>query len=258
MKTAVLLPFVYLVASASEPLDCFTEDPESAGEPNVCFGAYSVKTHTDTAEECAVKCLADPKCDQFVKATATYSDPNACRLAYTCPQPTSFLAGFDGFLRKTTPECLKPGPSPAPAMPTPAPGPPVSFRFHTPLFANGMILQRDAPTKVWGDGAAAGAKVTVTVGDSTNLLGFVTSTAGVSGNWTVTLPKTPATKSTTMKATDGTSTIALKDVAFGDVILCGEVPLVRTEPLVLWPALEPLTCPDFHLRPRDSHSRWPV
>jgi len=83
----------------SDPLSCFIEEPESAKKPNICFAGYSVKTDTNTSAECASKCLADPKCVQFVKATPTYGDPHACRLSYTCDAPTSFLAGFDGYLR---------------------------------------------------------------------------------------------------------------------------------------------------------------
>jgi hypothetical protein len=86
----------------TDPLSCFTEEPESAKLPNVCFGGYSIKTDTDTAAECATKCLADAKCVQFVKATPTYGDPHACRLSYTCTAPASFLAGFDGYLRDRT------------------------------------------------------------------------------------------------------------------------------------------------------------
>lgn len=97
---------------SGNPLSCFTEEPEAAHKPNVCNGGYQVKTDTNTSSACAQKCLADPKCLQFVKATPTYGDPNACRLSYTCKAPTSFLAGFDGYLRDfTTAGC---GSAPAP------------------------------------------------------------------------------------------------------------------------------------------------
>jgi hypothetical protein len=88
-----------------------------------------------------------------------------------------------------------------------------------------MILQRDAPTKVWGLGAAAGAKVQVSVVDENSegeKIVSVTTTASADGNWTAVLPSIPAKKTATMKATDGTSSASLSDVAFGDVILCGE------------------------------------
>ena len=83
----------------ADPLSCFTEEPEAARLPNVCFAGYSVKMESNTSTECAVKCLADPKCLQFVKGTSNYADPHACRLSHTCATPTSFLSGFDGYLR---------------------------------------------------------------------------------------------------------------------------------------------------------------
>lgn len=88
------------VNAGSDPLSCFAEEPESAKQANVCFGGYQVKTEADTAADCAAKCLADPQCVQFAKGTPNYSDPQACRLSYTCTKPTSFLAGFDGYLRE--------------------------------------------------------------------------------------------------------------------------------------------------------------
>jgi hypothetical protein len=86
--------------SIIDPLSCcFTKEPESAKLPNVCFGGYAVKTEAANSSVCAAKCFADPKCVQFASATPTYGDPHACRLSYTCTAPTSFLAGFDGYLR---------------------------------------------------------------------------------------------------------------------------------------------------------------
>jgi hypothetical protein len=99
--------------SSVDPLSCFKEEPESTQQPNVCYGGYQVKTDTNTSAECATKCLADPKCVQFVKATPSYGDPHACRLSYTCREPTSFLAGFDGYLRDLTKAgCGSPAPPP--------------------------------------------------------------------------------------------------------------------------------------------------
>jgi hypothetical protein len=126
---SILLGILATAATSTPGLACFDAEPESAKKPNVCFNTYKVKSETDTAEECAVKCLADPKCQQFAHGTANYADPKTCRFSYACPQPTSFLAGFDGFLRKTTPECSRPGPAPAPVQPTPAPGPPTLFHL---------------------------------------------------------------------------------------------------------------------------------
>jgi len=91
-----------LGSAVQDPLSCFTAEPEAAAKPNICFGGYQVKTETNTSAECAIKCLGDPKCVQFVKATPTYGDPHACRLSYTCHTPSSFLTGFDGYLRDVT------------------------------------------------------------------------------------------------------------------------------------------------------------
>ena len=92
----------------TDPLSCFTEEPEAAQLPNKCSLDFDVKTDSNTAGECASKCLADPKCLSFVKGTANYYDPHACLLSYTCAAPTSFLAGFDGFFRNTTGTCAPP------------------------------------------------------------------------------------------------------------------------------------------------------
>jgi hypothetical protein len=115
MLGRVVLLGIFGVAVTSNPgLACFDAELESSKTSNVCFHTYKVKTETDTAEECAMKCLADPKCQQFVHGTSNYTDPKTCRLSYTCLEPTSFLAGFDGFLRKTTAACSTPSPAPTP------------------------------------------------------------------------------------------------------------------------------------------------
>jgi len=90
------------LGSTDDPLSCFSEEPEAAKLPNVCYGGYDVKTEANTSAACAAKCLADQKCVQFVKGSASYGDPHACRLSYTCTKPTSFLAGFDGYQRNLT------------------------------------------------------------------------------------------------------------------------------------------------------------
>ncbi len=78
------------------------------------------------------------------------------------------------------------------------------------LIANGMVLQRDMPVKIWG-WANPGEKVNVSfkgkkiraIGDS-------------KGNWACTLPATPAGGPYEIKVNE----IVLKDVLFGDVWLC--------------------------------------
>ena len=84
-----------------------------------------------------------------------------------------------------------------------------------------MILQRDAATKVWGTGAKAGAQVKVSVNAPANdNLETATTLAAGDGSWSTTL-NVSATLTATLTATDGASTATLKDVAFGDVLLCG-------------------------------------
>jgi hypothetical protein len=191
------LALTALAVAARSPLDCFTDFPRTNKADNICSGTYTVKSQSGLAE-CAALCLADPKCDAF--ATSGGTD---CRRSSTCPAPTSHNSNYDGYQRK--PGCV--GPAPA-----------ISFASSAGLFGEGMILQRGDNTRVWGSGAKAGATVKVTVGGAAQ---SATAAAQASGSWEVTLPSTAATASTTLTASDGTSNVTLRDVAFGDVILCG-------------------------------------
>lgn len=91
--------------------------------------------------------------------------------------------------------------------------------FQRPQFGPGMILQRGAGTRLFGNGATAAVKVTVAVNGAT--VAEATSGAPVSGRWVVSLPSVAAAASSTVVATDGASTDTLTDVAWGDVLLCG-------------------------------------
>ena len=78
------------------------------------------------------------------------------------------------------------------------------------LVSNGMVLQRDVPVKIWG-WANTGEKVTVTFkGKKLRVL------TDASGNWSTTLPATPAGGPYEIQVNE----IRLKDVLFGDVWLC--------------------------------------
>eukprot|EP00035_Acanthoeca_spectabilis_P030576 m.9951 g.9951 ORF g.9951 m.9951 type:complete len:466 (+) comp4252_c0_seq1:51-1448(+) len=102
-------------------------------------------------------------------------------------------------------------------------------------FGDGMILQRNAASKVWGTGAAPGSTVTLKLApapcatvdlESETLCGgaprvVAQTIAGPTGNWTASLTPTPATHSATLTASDGTSSASLTDVALGDVLICG-------------------------------------
>jgi sialate O-acetylesterase len=84
-----------------------------------------------------------------------------------------------------------------------------------------MILQRDTEAKVWGSGANPGATVKVTIAKSMSANEIIgVAFAAPDGSWNTTV-NVPATATSTLTATDGTSSIKLNDVAFGDVILCG-------------------------------------
>jgi hypothetical protein len=106
-----------------------------------------------------------------------------------------------------------------------------------------MILQRNAASKVWGTGASAGATITLTLtpsqcaGDSQSCGARVVATtvADPSGKWTASIEPTPATNSTSLKASDGSTSATLNDVAIGDVIVCGG-------------QVTDLTCDTFHLQ----------
>jgi hypothetical protein len=209
-------------AAAPAPLGCFTEEPASAHGPNVCFQKYPTKARLNLTA-CAQQCI-DTKCDQFV-----FASPLDCRLSHDCPKPTSHLAGFDGYLRKPGLGC---GPTPSPPAPAPvppsppAPPPPTGLRFgnssNPSLFAPGMILQRGG-AKVWGAGAAPSSTVTVSVGPSSGVAAGTAVAqvkASPSGDWMAVVTAVAA-QSVTLKASDGTHTATLTDVAIGDVVLCG-------------------------------------
>lgn len=78
------------------------------------------------------------------------------------------------------------------------------------LVSNGMVLQRDMPVKIWG-WASPGEKI---------IVGFkgkkLRSVADASGNWTCSLPATPAGGPYEITINEK----SVKDVLFGDVWLC--------------------------------------
>ncbi|TWT19159.1 9-O-acetylesterase [Luteimonas marina] len=81
------------------------------------------------------------------------------------------------------------------------------------VFADGMVLQRDQPIRVWGR-AGAGARVTVALaGDSAH------ARAGADGAWRVELPPRKAGGPYAMRIDDGQAPRELRDVLVGDVWL---------------------------------------
>jgi len=78
------------------------------------------------------------------------------------------------------------------------------------LVSNGMVLQRDAPVKIWG-WADPGEKVTVIFKGKK-----IRTAADAKGNWSSTLPATPAGGPYEIQINEK----FVKDVLFGDVWLC--------------------------------------
>ena len=81
------------------------------------------------------------------------------------------------------------------------------------IIDNNMVLQRDAPVKIWG-WADAGESVTVTFKNQT-----YTAMPDGNGKWVVTLQKSPAGGPFTMKVA-GKNSITLQNILVGEVWLC--------------------------------------
>ena len=81
------------------------------------------------------------------------------------------------------------------------------------LISDGMVLQRDAPLKIWG-WATPGEQITVRFKNKN----YKTIT-GADGQWQVKLPPTPAGGPFTMGIV-GKSRLELKDILLGDVWFC--------------------------------------
>ena len=73
---------------------------------------------------------------------------------------------------------------------------------------------------MWG-WATPGAKVTVAINSEDNVIGEAAAVARADGAWRASLPAQPASTSpVSITAKDGTSTVTLSDVLFGDVYVC--------------------------------------
>ncbi|SDR17530.1 sialate O-acetylesterase [Pseudoxanthomonas sp. CF385] len=81
------------------------------------------------------------------------------------------------------------------------------------IFADGMVVQRDQPVRVWGD-AAPGARVHVSFAGRD-----ATAQAGADGRWSLALPAQTAGGPHVMRIDDGTQPRVLRDVLVGDVWL---------------------------------------
>lgn len=82
------------------------------------------------------------------------------------------------------------------------------------IVSDGMILQRDAPLKIWG-WASPGEKVTVQFNQKK-----YTAKTGNDGKWRVKLPAMPADGASHTLTVKGKNTLTVNDVLLGDVWFC--------------------------------------
>lgn len=82
------------------------------------------------------------------------------------------------------------------------------------MFGDNMVLQRDKPVPVWGEGLAEGDRVVVTFQGQRKIA------SGDAGLWRVTLDPLTAGGPFEMEVTDGSTTIVFGNVMVGEVWLC--------------------------------------
>ncbi|MCP1582803.1 sialate O-acetylesterase [Pseudoxanthomonas mexicana] len=95
------------------------------------------------------------------------------------------------------------------------------------IFADGMVVQRDQPVRVWGE-AAPGARVQVSFAGRD-----ATAHTGADGRWSLALPAQTAGGPHVMRIDDGKQPRVLRDVLVGDVWLASgqsnmEWPIVQS------------------------------
>ena len=129
----------------------------------------------------------------------------------------------------------------------------------SPVYADGMVLQRRRPLTISGH-ANAGERVTVTLG---NDRGY--GTADNRGRWSVTLPPQEAAEALTMTVSTPGRTLTFSDVAVGEVWLAAgqsnmEFPLVEEykSDSIMAAASDP-GLRFFHMKPKyiTNAKRWP-
>ncbi len=86
------------------------------------------------------------------------------------------------------------------------------------VIASGMVLQRDAAVPIWG-WAEAGEEVSLLLRGPDQKEEFLRTVADAKGNWRVSLSPRPAGGPYTLNI-EGSNTIELEDVLFGEVWLC--------------------------------------
>jgi sialate O-acetylesterase len=84
------------------------------------------------------------------------------------------------------------------------------------VISSHMVLQRDTGATIWGWTDHAGASITVNWNDAKVGVAIADKT----GRWQFDFGKVPASQDNTIVLSDSDSSITLKDVSFGDVVLC--------------------------------------
>ena len=150
--------------------------------------------------------------------------------------------------------------------PLPAPPPPLkAFRFSTAYGSHMVLHQAPKTPVVWGycGSAAACAAVKVTLkaegAAASAALTVDTALGGEPGTWIAKLPATEGSDTPhTVSATDGTHTVALDDVLFGDVCATLPPPTPYRIPAANgMQCLLPLLCSTRHHQPPPG-ATWPV
>ena len=89
------------------------------------------------------------------------------------------------------------------------------------LISDGMVLQCDRETHIWGRSAPKKEIVIyLTDGNEVEISEKLICFAGEDGRWDCTLPSMPACAKVSMKITDGITEREVKDILFGNVWFC--------------------------------------
>ncbi len=91
----------------------------------------------------------------------------------------------------------------------------------SPVLGNNMVLQRDAPARVWGN-ALPGARVALTLVPSTGIHEFYSTQASESGDWSIDMKarSVDIKPNTILLECNEMPTVNLTNVLFGDVFGC--------------------------------------
>lgn len=121
-----------------------------------------------------------------------------------------------------------------------------------PIFADGMVLQRNKPTAIWGH--SSGKTVTVALGQER-----ARARVSPSGNWKIFLPPQEAGGPHSIAVTAGDKVININDVYFGEVWLAGgqsnmrvkvtnKTELAKSDPLLRYYNVPLLTHPSVKIK----------